>query len=81
MSSHVTAQSVTCYIFYVTTRLLFTHTRMVDKCLDTESAENFYVLSRLRKLLFPKTDLLGLPSHTATSVKNVFEMDLKKRWI
>lgn len=44
-----------------------------------ESAEHFYLLSRLKKLLFPKKNLLELPSYTATSLKNVFEMDLKKR--
>jgi len=31
------------------------------------------------KLEFPKTDLLGLPSHTAASLRNVFEVDLKER--
>lgn len=41
--------------------------------------EHFYFLSRLKKLLFPEKDLLGLPSHTATGPRNVFEMDLKKR--
>lgn len=44
-----------------------------------ESAKHFYLLSRLKKLRFPKTDLLGWPSHTATSLKNVFEVDLKKK--
>lgn len=49
---------------------------MLQHC---ESVEHFYLLSRLKKLLFPKTNLLRLPSHTATRLKNVFEMDLKKR--
>lgn len=34
MSSGIAAQPETCHIFYVTTGLLFTHTHMVDKCLD-----------------------------------------------
>lgn len=34
MSSEVTVQPVTSCVFDVTTRLLFTHTHMVDKCLD-----------------------------------------------
>ncbi|KAJ7408049.1 hypothetical protein WISP_122966 [Willisornis vidua] len=38
-----------------------------------------FKLLRPEKLHFPKADLLGLPSHTATSLRNVFEVDLKKR--
>lgn len=44
-----------------------------------ESIKPFFLLSRLKKLELPKTDLLGFPSHTATSLRNVFEVDLKER--
>lgn len=63
MSSGVTAQhAVTCCIFYVTTRLLFTRTHRVDKCFNIVKVSNistsfpglrsFYFQDKLARVAF-----------------------------
>lgn len=62
----------------MTTGLLFTHNR--QELGHLESVKPFLLLlSSLKKLEFPKTDFLGLPSHTAMRLRNVFEVEIKER--
>lgn len=81
MNSEAIAQPVTCCIFDVTTRLLFTHTCIVDKCLDIVKVLNISTsFPGLRNFYFQRQTLSHCLSHSSKPKKFLWDGSKEKTW-